>query len=125
MCSILINILCTLQLRPGKTERVRSIKSNIESLTEQEEALQWLADTILARYSEQYNGAMGRERAQVLQGLRDRGVVPYKQQAYKVVEGMRVEVDARLLFRVTSSRKGKMTTPQLMKELGLWVEEGL
>jgi len=54
---------------------VRPIKSPLTP-TEQEEALQWLADTILVRYSEQYNGAMGRERAQVLQGLRDRGVRP-------------------------------------------------
>jgi len=45
---------------------MRPIKSNIKSPTEQEEVLQWLADTILVRYSGQYNGAMGREWAQVL-----------------------------------------------------------
>jgi len=111
-------------LRPGKKEHMRPIKSTLTP-TEQEEALQWLADTILVRYSEQYNGAMGRERARVLQGLRDRGVVPFKERRYKVVEGVKVEVDAELLFRVTSSRKGRMYTPQLMQELGLWVEEGL
>ncbi len=99
---------------------MQPIKSTLTP-TEQEEALQWLADTILVRYSEQYNGAMGRERAHVLQGLRDRGVMSFKKRRYKVEEGARVEVDARLLFRVTRSRKGRMTTPQLMQELGLWV----
>ena len=61
---------------------MRPIKSNIKSPTEQEEVLQWLADTILVRYSEQYNGAMGRERAHVLQGLKGRGVVPVKMRYY-------------------------------------------
>jgi len=110
-----------LQLRPGKTERVRPIKSPLTP-TEQGEALQWLADTILVRYSEQYNGAMGRERAHVLQGLRDRGIVPFAKRVYKLVEGMKVEVEAQFLFRVTCSRKGRMSVPQLMKALGLWVE---
>ncbi len=99
---------------------MQPIKSPLKP-TEQEEALQWLADSILVRYSEQYNGAMGRGRAQVLQGLRDKGVVAHKRRVYKVVEGVKVEVDARFYFRVTSSRKGRMTTPQLMQELGLWV----
>jgi len=103
-------------------ERERAAHQVTLKPTEQEEALQWLADAILVRYSEQYNGAMGRERAQVLQGLRDRGVVPFKKREYKEVGGVKVEVDARLLFRVMSSRKGRMTTPQLMEELGLWVD---
>jgi len=45
--------------------------------------------------------------------------VPYTARYYKVVEGVKVEVEADFLFRVTSSRKGRMYTPQLM-ELGLW-----
>jgi len=82
--------------------------------------LQWLADTILVRYSGQYNGALGRERAQVLQGLKDRGVVLSRQRVLKTVEGVKVEVKVDFLLHVVSS-KGQMTTPQLMAELGLWI----
>ncbi len=102
---------------------MRPIKSPLTP-TEQEGALQWLADTILVRYSEQYNGALGRERAQVLQGLKDGGVVPFKRRYYKVEEGLKMEVGAHLVFRATSSRKGQMATPQLMKEMGLWAGAG-